>query len=112
LKKNNMSLRQEKVAKLLKEISAKFLQKQSSGQSLITITDCKVSPDLKKATLFISVLPEKSEQFALNFIKRKRSDLRDHIKHNTKMKVLPFIDVEIDMGEKNRQKIDELIKTR
>jgi len=107
-----MSLRQEKVAKLLKEISAKFLQKESSGQSLITITDCKVSSDLKKATIFISVLPEKSEEFALNFIKRKRRDLRDHIKHNTSMKVLPFIDVEIDMGEKNRQKIDELIKTR
>ena len=107
-----MSLRQEKVAKLLKEISAKFLQKESSGQSLITITDCKVSPDLRKATLLISVLPVKSEEFALNFVRRKRSDLRDHIKHNTNMKVLPFIDVKIDTGEKNRQKIDELLKTQ
>ncbi len=103
-----MSLRQEKVANLVKKISAQFLQIESSGQSLITITNCTISPDLKKATIFISVLPEKSEEFALNFIRRKRTDLRDYIKKNTKMRVLPFIDVELDIGEKNRQKIDEL----
>ncbi len=107
-----MSLRQEKVANLVKKLSAQFLQIESSGQSLITVTNCTISPDLKKATIFISVLPEKSEEFALNFIKRKRTDLRDYIKKNTKMRVLPFIEVELDIGEKNRQKIDELSKTR
>jgi len=103
-----MTLRQEKVAGLVQKLSAQFLQRESSGQSLITVTKCTTSPDLKKATIFISVLPEKSEEFAINFVKRKRGELRDHIKQNTKMRVLPFIDVEIDMGEKNRQKIDEL----
>jgi len=103
-----MSLRQEKVANLVKKLSAQFLQIESSGQSLITVTNCTISPDLRKATIFISVLPEKSEEFALNFIRRKRTDLRDYIKKNTKMRVLPFIDVDLDVGEKNRQKIDEL----
>jgi len=107
-----MTQRQEKVANLVKKISAQFLQIESSGQSLITVTNCTISPDLRKATIFISVLPEKSEEFALNFIRRKRSDLRDHIKKNTKMRVLPFIEVELDIGEKNRQKIDEISKNQ
>jgi len=103
-----MTERQEKVAKLIKKLSAQFLQIESSGQSLITVTNCTISPDLSKATIFISVLPEKSEEFALNFIRRKRGEMRDYIKKNTKMRVLPFLDVEIDYGEKNRQRIDEL----
>lgn len=103
-----MGDRQEKVSKLIKKLSAEFIQRESSGQSLITVTDCTISADLKKATIFISVLPEKSENFALEFIRRKRSEIRSHIKKNTRMRVLPFVDVEIDKGEKNRQKIDEL----
>jgi len=103
-----MTQRQEKVAGIVKKLSAQFLQIESSGQSLITVTNCTISQDLKNATIFISVLPEKSEEYAINFIKRKRSDMRDYIKKNTKMRVLPFLDVEIDYGEKNRQKIDEL----
>lgn len=103
-----MTERQEKVAKLIKKLSAQFLQIESSGQSLITVTNCTISPDLRKATIFISVLPEKSEEYAINFIKRKRSEMRDYIKKNTKMRVLPFLDAEIDYGEKNRQRIDEL----
>ena len=103
-----MTLRQEKVAGVVKKLSAQFLQIESSGQSLITVTNCNISPDLRKATIFISVLPEKSEDFALNFIRRKRSEIRNYIKKNTRMRVLPFIDVELDRGEKNRQKIDEI----
>lgn len=103
-----MALRQEKVAELIKRLSAQFFQRESSGQSLITVTHCTVSPDLRNATVFISVLPEKSEEYALHFARRKRNDLRDYVKQNTKTKILPFIDVQIDKGEKARQKIDEL----
>ncbi|HEC30751.1 MAG TPA: ribosome-binding factor A, partial [Candidatus Yonathbacteria bacterium] len=103
-----MTQRQEKVAGVIKKLAAQFLQIESSGQSLITVTNCTISPDLRKATIFISVLPEKSEEFALQFIRRKRSEMRDYLKKNTKMRVLPFLDVELDYGEKNRQRIDEL----
>jgi len=107
-----MTQRQEKVAGVIKKLAAQFLQIESSGQSLITVTNCTISPDLRKATIFISVLPEKSEEFALQFIRRKRSEMRDYLKKNTKMRVLPFLDVELDYGEKNRQRIDELSKTQ
>ena len=107
-----MIQRNEKVANFLKELSAQFLERESNGTSLITVTSCNVSPDLKKATVFITVLPDEKEHDALDFAKRKRSELRDLIKKNMQTKAIPFIDIEIDRGEKNRQKIDKLLREK
>lgn len=105
-----MLQRNEKVANFLKELSARFLEHESNGTSLITVTSCNVSPDLKRATIFITVLPDEKEHDALDFAKRKRGELRDYIKKNMQTKVVPFVDIEIDRGEKNRQKIDKLLR--
>ena len=102
--------RQDKVTSLIKELSAKFLAGEANRTSLITITSCTASPDLKRATIFFTVLPEGKEAEALGFMKRKRGELRDYIKSNMSTKIIPFIEVAIDKGEKNRQKIDELLR--
>jgi len=104
--------RKEKVTKLIKELSASFLERENNHSSLLTVTDCNVSPDLKKATIFISVLPDDKENAALGFVKRKRGELRDFLKKNMTIKIIPFLDVEIDKGEKNRQRIDELLREK
>lgn len=104
-----MNLRQEKVGELLRQCAAKFIEIESNRTSLITVTRCNISPDLKQATVFITVLPEKDEIKALDFTKRKRRDLRQYIKKNLKLKRIPFMEIEIDRGELNRQKIDELL---
>lgn len=103
------SLRQEKVNNLIKELAAQFIEREGNNTSLITVTDCSISKDLKKATIFITVFPENREKFALDFLKRKRGDLRGHIKKHIHAKTIPFLEVEIDKGEKNRQRIDELL---
>ncbi|MCE9549333.1 ribosome-binding factor A [Candidatus Nomurabacteria bacterium] len=105
----NQDGRQGKAANLIKELCAQFLGRENNNTSLITVTACSVSPDLKRATLFMTVLPENKEQEALGFVKRKRSELREYLKKNMATKTIPFIDVMIDKGEKNRQKIDELL---
>ena len=107
-----MIQRNEKVANFTKELSANFLGRENNRTSLITVTSCTTSPDMKKATVFITVLPESKEHDALDFVKRKRAELRDYLKENMKTKVIPFIDIEIDLGEKNRQKIDELLRRK
>ena len=110
--KNNMSERIEKVNKLIKGLVANFLNQESSSASLISVTYISTSPDLKKATIFISVLPEKQEKTALLFAKRKLPEMREHLKKNMETKHIPFLEVEIDKGEKNRQKIDELLREK
>ena len=107
-----MTQRNEKLANLIKELSAQFLNRENNRTSLITVTSCTTSPDLKRATVFITVLPESKEHDALDFSKRKRPQLRDFLKKNMKTKIIPFVDIQIDMGEKNRQKIDELLREK
>lgn len=102
--------RSEKVAELLRELSAQFLNREGNGTSLITVTRTSVSPDLKRATIFMTVLPEDKEQSALMFAKRQLGDLRDYLKKNMNTKNIPYLEVELDLGEKNRQKIDELLR--
>ena len=104
--------RNEKVAKYIKEIAAEFLGRVNDKTSLITVTSATCSPDLKRATVFITVFPAEKEKLALEFVKRKRGKLRELLKKNMTTKNIPFIDIALDLGEKHRQKIDELLKEK
>jgi ribosome-binding factor A len=105
-----MNQRNEKVANNIKELAAQFLSRENNRTSLITVTSTTCSPDLKKATIFITVLPDSKENDALHFIERNLGDLREFLKKNMPIKIIPFLNVELDLGEKNRQKIDELLR--
>lgn len=103
-----MTARQQKLEELVRQLAAKFVQIESSNVSLITITRCIMEEKLKHAIIFITVLPESEERHALEFLKRKRSEFRDYIKSHARTRVIPVVDFAIDIGEKTRQKIDEL----
>ncbi len=94
----------EQVAKLV----AEYLEFESNRQSLITVTRADVSSNLANAKIYISVLPHSMERNALDFCKRKRKEIKQYIKKNTHLRKIPFIDFEIDEGEKNRQIIENL----
>lgn len=104
------SRRQTQVAEAVAHHAADFLARESNRQSLMTVTHADMSPDLKNVTVFVSVLPENEETRALDFLKRQRGPFRDYLKQNAPMKFLPTIDFEIDYGEKNRQRVDELTR--
>ena len=107
-----MTKRNEKVANYIKERAAEFLGRENNRTSLITVTSATCSPDLKRATVFITIFPVLKEKNALQFAKRKREELREFLKKNMTTKNIPFIDVAIDLGEKRRQKIDELLREK
>jgi ribosome-binding factor A len=102
--------RQIQVAELIVRLAGEFLERESNHQSLITVTRADMSPDLKKVSVYFSVLPEKFEQSALQFAKRVRTDFREYLKQKSQMKFLPTVDFELDLGEKHRQKVDELLR--
>ena len=72
------SIRQIQIAEALAHHAAMFFTRESNGTSLITVTRADVSPDLKNATVYISVLPESAEQKALEFAKRNRTRSEEH----------------------------------
>lgn len=104
------SKRQVQISLEIRGIAQDFFQRESSGASLITVTNAEVSADMKHGTIFITVLPENKEAAALDFAKRMRSELRHTVMKRLPVKVIPFFEVEIDYGEKNRQHIDELLR--
>ena len=104
------SQRQLQVEQQVLGITQDFFQRESSGASMITVTRTEVSRDMKNGTVFISVLPENKEEAAINFAKRMRSELRHFVMKRLPVKVIPFFEVEIDYGEKNRLHIDELLR--
>ena len=101
--------RNEKIKNNVKELAALYIEREAGPTSLITVTRVILSPDGKRATIMVSVLPREKEKAAYGFIKRNLGELRKHITKNLRINPIPFLDVEIDEGEKNRQRIDELL---
>lgn len=104
------SQRQLQVEQQVLGITQDFFQRESSGASMITVTRTEVSRDMKHGTIFITVLPENKEDAAINFAKRMRSELRHFVMKRLPVKVIPFFEVEIDFGEKNRLHVDALLR--
>ncbi len=98
----------KKIEEVLKKSATRFVLEEASNNALITITHVDVSPKAEHATVFFTAFPEAKEQDALAFLKRKRSDFKEFIRNETRIQRIPFIDFEIDFGEKNRQNIDRL----
>jgi len=90
------------------ELAARFFLLEANGSSLMTVTNAQVSDDGKRALIFFTVLPEDKEEEALEFAKRKRSDFKEFVKKESRLGRIPFFDFHIDVGEKNRQRIDEI----
>lgn len=104
------SERQLKVEQEVLGITQDFFQRESSGASMITVTRTDISRDMRSGTIFITVLPENKEDAAINFAKRMRSELRHYVMKRLPVKVIPFFEVEIDYGEKNRLHINDLLR--
>lgn len=104
------SHREIQLSETIAHLAGDFLARESNRQSLVTVTRADVSRDLKNVTIYFSVLPEKYEAAALNFAKRKRADFREYLKEHSVLRHLPTVDFALDMGEKNRQKIDDLTR--
>jgi len=102
--------RHDKVASLLEELSASFIRNEANPTPLITVTRVSISSDYKRATVFVTTIPDSGEEDALVFLKRKGSELRSYIKKHASLRVLPYIDFEIDRGERHRQHMDEVVR--
>jgi ribosome-binding factor A len=107
-----MSHRIDKIEHLIKEeISLIFLHKmQDPALSLLTVTNVKVSPDLKNAKIYLSVFDKEKREMVLEKIKGSTGYIRSELAHRIRIRYVPelrfFIDDTLDYVEK----IENLIK--
>lgn len=106
-----MSERTEKTREILLKYAGLYIAEEAHRDALITPTNVALGSDLRQATIFISVFPEEFEESALGFLRRHRNKFRSFLKKKTRLNMLPFITFELDGGEKNRQRIDEIVRS-
>ncbi len=98
----------EKMREAIRHAAAEFMAIESNRTSLITVTNVHLTPKGDRATILVSVFPDSKEKEALEFVSRTGGALRDFISKRISFQRLPYISFALDIGEKNRQKIDEL----
>ncbi len=103
-----MSEKDERLKDVVKSLAAEFVQRESNGISLITITDVAIADRGGRATIYFTVLPEDKQKGVMDFLKRKRAEFREHVMEKSRIGRIPFFDFALDIGEKNRQRIDTI----
>jgi ribosome-binding factor A len=102
--------KREKLGEAIREHSAMFIEREANPTSLITVTRVEVDDRLKKAIIFVTVMPESKKDEALSFLRRIRSDLHSYLRKSARIPRPPTIDIMDDVGEKHRQNIERIIK--
>ena len=100
--------RKERIAEVVSHAASDFIQQEANKRSLITVTRVELSSDFSKAIIFVTVLPDESEEMAIEFLKRNLGDFKDFVKEKTSLQYIPWFDFEIDKGEKARLRVEEI----
>ena len=107
-----MSERLKKVNSLVFKELSKILAKMVllSDHGMITITAVDVAPDLKTATVWISILPEDKEKDALLFLKSNDYEIRNQLKDKITFKYIPILNYKLDRSLKNAAIVEKLLE--
>jgi ribosome-binding factor A len=113
-----MSNRTIRVNELLQREISDILRKRYQSESVaITITEVRVSPDLREARVFVSVIG--TDDFAterLRWLRTMASNIREEVGRHVVLKYLPKFDYILDQsairGTRILQTLDELERSQ
>lgn len=111
-----MSRRLERVISTLQQSVQRVLAKGLSdprARGLITVTEVNVAEDLRTATIFISVLPEKHQDLTLHALRHAARHIRRETGELMAMHTLPEFDFRLDSRLKQQAAVfDALARAR
>jgi len=97
---------------LRKEISniISFELKNPDATGLISVTKVKVTPDLKYAKVYVSMLNSKSNEKTLEALKKSAGYIRSGIAKKINLRITPELVFEKDDSMEYGMKIDSILK--
>lgn len=97
---------------LKKEISniISFELKDPNITGLISVTKVKVTPDLKYAKVYVSMLNTKSQENTLKGLKDSSGFIRTQLAKTINLRITPQLTFEVDDSIEYGMKIDSIIK--
>jgi ribosome-binding factor A len=75
---------------------------------LVTVTHVDVSPDLKNADVFLTVIPDNKRGTALEIIRKQAGELRTELSHALYARVVPRLHFKIDDDEVYAESLSSL----
>jgi ribosome-binding factor A len=106
-----MSLRIEQFEELVIRELGEFFSREVEFplECLVTVTRAKVSDDLKYATVWLSVLPEKFTGQVIKIAERSVQEFEKKLFRKMATKFTPKITFKIDTGEQRAEEVEKLI---
>ena len=108
-----MSIRTERVASLLKEEIGALLSREYRDPSygFLTVTEVRVSADLKTAKVAVSVLGTAEAQLrAIEVLEEQRPQIQRQIASHLRMKFTPVLHFYLDETMERANRINVLLK--
>ncbi len=101
----------DQINELLHQELAELISKEIEAPNfLITISYVDCSPDLKKAKIGLSVLPENFSGTALKKLRNHSSQFSKSLNKKLKLRNIPYFNWIIDETEKNAREIDNILE--
>lgn len=108
-----MSLRTERVASVIKEEVGMLLTTEfrDPAYGLMTVTDVQMTPDLRIAKIYVSILgPASTRERTLAMLEEKKPHIRSFIGSRLRLKFTPSVQWYIDETLDRVEKIESIIR--
>jgi ribosome-binding factor A len=107
-----MSVRTERVASLIKELMSEIIQQNFRMEEfgLVTVTEVRMSMDLKVAKIYVSVFGDaEKKKKLLAHLEVEKKAIRSELGHNLSLKFTPTISFYLDESLDYAMRIEDLI---
>jgi len=108
----NESLRQKKVASLIKEALSQLLIEsfQDSISGLITVSKVTMTADLKTAHVYLTYFGQELDKSILEILENQKGYLRKSVASKTKLKYNPMLIFSLDPTRAYEENIDKILE--
>jgi ribosome-binding factor A len=107
-----MTERTERVSEEVREVLAQEIQRLKDPRvRFVTVTGVKVTPDLRKAWVYYTVLgDDRARRGTAAALRSARAHLRAVVGHEVRVKFTPELEFEEDQGVARGDRVDEIIR--
>lgn len=107
-----MTQRTEKVQKVAREVLGEAIHDLKDPRvGFATVTAVRISPDLRHARVFVSVLGSDDEKMAtMEGLASATPVLRSELGRQVRMKYLPELRFELDTGAEEAERLESLLR--
>ncbi|MBL7158233.1 MAG: 30S ribosome-binding factor RbfA [Candidatus Omnitrophica bacterium] len=107
-----MGMRPERMAEAIKRLVSEVMQRGLNDPRIkfVTITNVEVTPDLRLAKIFYSVMGDQKEKKAVAAgLKSAKSYVKRHVGDNIRVRHVPDIVFKADSSSEYRARIDNIL---